>query len=974
MKALISVHGMTCGSCVDSVEKQALSLDGVETVEVSLLTEECTVKFDSCQISTHQIIERIEGCGFDAELISEDIIQTQDKAMTEGTFHVGGMTCGSCVNTVKKKLSTLAGVVNCDVSIATEECKLKFDPESCSMDLIKLSIEECGFEAKILSELSSLQKSNEKQLNLKIFGMNCGSCSSSIENEVSKLTGVRKVMVSLASEESEILYDAMEIGVRDIIDKIEELGFEAVIADSLDNSAQLKFLSKTKEIQFWKRQAMKAGFISVIMMTIYMSVPMFFPRALSYFPYTTTFIPGLFYRDVIGFLLTTYVQFSVGTFFFKAAWISLKHGSGTMDTLIGLSTTCAYTFSVFSIFKCIINRSTKLPNVIFDTATMLFTFISVGKLLENKAKAETSTALSRLISLTPSTCTIRETDGNFRNIPIELLQPNDIVEVMPGMKIPADGVVVQNETEVDESLITGESILVPKRVGSTIIGGSINGPGHFFFKATRVGEDTKLANIINAMKKAQLSKAPIQKYADRIAGLFVPLVIVLAVLTFITWFAISSLLKNPPAFFKEENGKFFACLQISISVVIVACPCALGLAAPTAIMVGTGVGANNGVLIKGGDILEYSNDLNICLFDKTGTLTTGQMTVQKFLQADHKVEDIHWKMIALCESISEHPIAKAISSFAEEQIKSPNMFDLEITDENILIGEGISAIISDKKTKKEYAVTIGNGKLLNQKIENNSTLTVSYVSINDVLVGTFEITDKPRSDAHLVINYLQNRGVRCCMVTGDTSQSALKVAQEVGISANDVFSEISPEEKREIVIKLQEGGNKRVAFVGDGINDSPALVEADLGVSISTGTDIAIEAADIVILDGSISHDSLKSLVYALDIAQKTLRRVRVNFFWAFCYNTMMIPIAMGVLVPWGITLHPMLSGAAMAMSSLSVISSSLLLNRWKRPSLELDNPHKKAFWPSWLRLSRPESRNEDIELEEGLLGIQSNS
>ncbi|CAG98126.1 Cu(2+)-transporting P-type ATPase CCC2 [Kluyveromyces lactis] len=971
-QALISVQGMTCGACVKTVQTQVGNVDGVTECEVSLLTEECHVLFDKGRTTTSEILETIDECGFDGSLISEEPLD-YDVTTTEqisGILLVSGMTCGACVKTVTGQVLKLSGVLECDVSLVTEECKVKFDPHFTSMAEIAECIDDCGFDAKVISENSSSVPSNEKRLCLKIFGMLSESDRADIESKVSELKGVISIDTSLQSEEATVIHDANEIGNRDIIDCIEEMGFQTFISNTLDNSTQLSLLSKTKEIQFWKKNCIRGGISSILIMGLYMCVPMLFPAVLTHFPFVQTPIIGLFYRDIIGIIITTYVQIYVGSYFYKAAWISLKHGSGTMDTLIGLSTVCAYIFSCYSIISSIYHKSTKMPKVIFDTAVMLLTFISLGKLLENKAKSETSTAMSKLISLTPSSCSIVLPDGSTREISVELLQPNDIVEVVPGMKIPADGVVIRNETEVDESLITGESMLVEKIVGSQVIGGSVNGPGHFYFRAIRVGEDTKLANIIATMKKAQLSKAPIQKYADKMAGIFVPFVISLSAITFITWMLVSYTMKTPPLIFNSENGKFFMCMQMSISVIIVACPCALGLAAPTAIMVGTGVGASHGVLIKGGDVLEKCSALQTFLFDKTGTLTTGRMSVENFINYNSDVSDLHWKMISLCESIGEHPVAKAIVNYADSHVNKSSIFDLDLSNEEVLIGKGISCNITDKNTSKIHTITIGNKKLFPDESLSDiasSTLTESYVSIDGSLVGKFEISDRVKEDAHFVVEYLQNLGIKCCMVTGDAHQSALKVAQQLGISANDVFSEVTPEQKRDIVIQLQNNGTERVAFVGDGINDSPALVEADLGISISSGTDIAIEAADIVILDSDNKNNSLKGLVYALDIARKTFYRVKLNFFWAVCYNTFMIPIAMGLLAPWGITLHPMLSSAAMALSSVSVVCSSLMLKRWTPPSLNIKSMEASGGL-SWLRFGRNSNRGDDIELQERLM------
>lgn len=970
-KALLLVHGMTCGACVATITNQLQATSGINEVVVSLVTEECHVEYNPSIITIESIQEIIEDCGFDANILkscSEDYSGTRSAILS-----VHGMTCGACVSTIVNQLKAVEGIEDASVSLVTEECNVDFYPAVISVDQIRETIEDCGFDAEIIQG-DSVHASREatmarKRTLLKVFGMTCGACSANIEAQLSQEPGIISVTVSLATEDASIEYDPKKIGIRDIVTHIEDCGFEATVATSLDNTTQLKLLSRVREIKFWKQTFISSGICAVGILFLYMLIPMWFSAVRTHFPYIQTPVQGLFYRDVIGFTVTTYVQLYIGSYFYKSTWKSYKHGSGTMDTLVCISTSCAYFFSIFAIAKNVWNRNDKLPNVNFETSAMLITFISAGKLLENKAKSQTSTALSKFISLTPSTCSIVEAGNASREIPVELLQVGDIVEVKPGMKIPADGIVTQGQTEVDESLITGESLAVPKEPKSFVIGGSVNGSGHFFFRATSVGDDTKLANIVQTMKQAQLTKAPIQRYADYLASKFVPFVLILSLITFVCWTVLCHFSSSPPKMFVENpNGKFYACLQISISVIVVACPCALGLAAPTAIMVGTGVGARNGVLIKGGDILERCNSLNVFLFDKTGTLTTGHMCVEKFIVfGNHTVTDEELCCIRTAETLSEHPVAKAIVNYTEKLLKDDarraNVIGSEIT-----IGKGLAC--ECELDGEKYKVIVGNKFLMPTEVPDDVTdVTVSYVSINGKVIGRFDINDSLKRDAVDVVQHLISKGYKVCMVTGDTHSSAMKIAQELGIEGGNVYSEVTPQEKRDIVMLLQQNGTNKVTFVGDGINDSPALVTSDLGVSISTGSDIAIESADVVVLDDADpKRASLIGLIYALDICQKTFQRVKLNFFWAICYNMFMLPISMGVLVPWGITLHPITAGAAMAVSSVSVIACSLLLNTWKPPQLVGLNAKKSK--ESWLNhiFKRESKVDEDIELQAGLI------
>ena len=972
--AVLLVEGMTCGACVATIESQLKRIKGVDEVTVSLITGECEVRFEKEDTDEETLKGAIIDCGFSATVLRVQDVEAGQIARQRKTavLSVQHMTCGACVATITNNLEAQEGVLEVAVSLATEECRVEFDPAVVTAAELKGIIDDSGFEAEIINDDAErpTRGSTVRKATLKVLGMTCGACVSTVESALSQEPGVVSIQVSLATEEAQLEYNPAVIGVRAIASKIEDLGFESAPVNSFNSVAQVNLLAKVREINFWKRTCVQSCCFMVLMLLLYKAGPLWIP-ARNLFFYKQTGIPGLFYRDIIGFIITCYVQFWVGWHFYPAGWKSIRHGSGSMDTVVLLSTLCSFAFSLYSIAMNVAKKSERMPNVIFDASVMLIGFISVGKLLENKAKSKTNNSLSKLMSLAPSTCTIIE-NGKAREIPVEFLQVGDTVEIKPGAKIPTDGVIIEGESEVDESLITGESLMVPRYKGFPVIAGSINGPNRFLLTATSVGDDTKLAQIIQTMKQAQLSKAPIQHYADYLASKFVPSVLVLAMITFVTWTILSRVLSNPPSIFDSPNGKFFICLEMTISVIVVACPCALGLAAPTAIMVGTGLGAKHGVLIKGGDILEKCSSLETFLFDKTGTLTTGHMTVEQFVPMG--VRDNLTTEELLCinasEAVSEHPVGKAIVEFTDSLIEDCDRTAV-VTKSKTILGGGL--ICDCELDGKAYHVVIGNRNVMqDMSLSADASSTLAYVKINGELVGRFEISDFIKKDAAEVVQYLTEKGHRVCMVTGDNHKSAMKVALELGIEANNVYSELTPADKNQLVQDLQDGGRKNVAFIGDGINDSPALVTSDLGVSISTGTDIAMEAADVIILNRSENnHVSLRELIYALDIAQKTFRRVKINFFWAICYNLFMLPIAMGVLVPWEITMDPIVAVACMAASSVSVVGNSLLLNLWKPPKLDVSpKSQKPSAWSRISALFRREKsvRPDDIELQTGLI------
>lgn len=996
--ATFAIEGMTCGACVAAITNGVEQLDGVSKANVSLVTERGAVEFDAAKITPDQILERIDDCGFDAKLLSTKQPQTSAKpAATEttnctATFSIEGMTCGACSAAITNGVEGMTGVTKAAVSLITERAVVDYDSSVVTPEQILERIDECGFDAQLLStqpvvihELgpgprADVEPKSLTEIRLKIFGMTCSSCTGSVESALLAVPGVKEAVVALALEEATVTYNPSITGPRIMVDAVEDAGFDAILSSSADNTLQLESLSRVKSISKCKKDFFISLSFALPVIIISKLVPGVFPFLACL---KTRIFPGLYVDDVINFLLTLPIQFGVGAHFYTSSYRALKHRAPTMDVLVCLSTSSAFFFSVLSVFYSIIIANPNHPSTLWDTSAMLITFISAGKYLENKAKGQTSAALSRLISLNPGSATIYANPDKYeqnlisptfdsvaleqRTVSSDLLQVGDIVVVLPGEKVPADGFILSGESYVDESLITGESMPVVKRPGDAVICGSINGLGRIDIKVTGAGNDTKLANIVQLVQDAQTSKTEVQRYADYIAGLFVPTVIFLGFTTFFVWMILSHLLHHPPAVFTGEQGKFMVCLHLCISVIVVACPCALGLATPTAVMVGTGVGASHGILIKGGAVLEMASRITTVLFDKTGTLTTGKMTVSEFDRLSTVGNLVvkansWWTLIATLEQSSEHPIAKGIVARArlecgmEEESSLPgvtnSVFDAETTDFKVIVGEGVLATITLPSENTSYRVVTGNSKLFDARgidiprgVKEKALVagqTTVFVAINETYAGYICLSDTIRPNAAATVDALKRMGYSVGMVSGDQPSVAARVAKQLGISPSRVWGGVSPEGKLDIIeqlqstdpeqdgsgINLSRGPVEVVAFVGDGINDSPALARASLGISLAGATDAAMEAADIVL----IKEDALIDVAAALHLSRATFKRIKLNLGWAVIYNMFMIPFAMGVFLPLGIMLHPVFAGAAMAFSSVSVVVSSLLLQTWKCP------------------------------------------
>ena len=998
----LAVEGMTCGACTSAVEGGFKNVAGAKSISVSLLSERAVIEHDPSILSQDAIAEIIEDRGFGATVLDtkestpegrtrkrRQRVINNEARLAITTVAIEGMTCGACTSAVEGGFKDVEGVTQFNISLLAERAVVVHDPTKLSAEKVVEIIEDRGFDAKILSShAEGFQQSRTSIITqLKIYGLPDSSSATALEDSIRSLPGVISSVINLSTSRATINHNPTLTGLRGLVEIIEATGYNALVADSDDNNAQLESLAKTREIQEWRRAFRFSLSFAIPVFLISMIIPMFLPWL--DFGSILLIIPGLYLGDVLCLILTIPVQFGIGKRFYISAYKSLRHGSPTMDVLVVLGTSAAFFFSIAAMLVSIFSTSHTRPSTVFDTSTMLITFISLGRYLENRAKGQTSKALSRLMSLAPSMATIYtdaiaaekaaegwDNRGNLtsdskenghldnaaeeRIIPTELIEVGDIVLLRPGDKIPADGTVTRGESYVDESMVTGEAMPILKNKGSLLMAGTVNGAGRVDFRVTRAGRDTQLSQIVKLVQEAQTSRAPIQRMADIVAGYFVPTIIALGLSTFVAWMVLSHSLSHPPRIFvqPESGGKIMVCVKLCISVIVFACPCALGLSTPTAVMVGTGVGAEHGILVKGGAALETATKITHVVLDKTGTLTMGKMSVAEaqvgsLWAANECRTRLWWTLIGLAEMGSEHPIGKAIVTAAKETLNvgSDGMIDGSIGRFEAKIGQGISASIEPASSaeRQRYRVLIGNASYLRSNGVNippsadadtsmtspssssktpSSGTTQIFTAIDSTYTGHLSLSDTLKPSAHATILALHRLNIRTSLVTGDQLPTAVTIASAVGIPRTNIHAGVSPSQKQSIIRSLQSAG-ETVAMVGDGINDSPALATADIGIALSSGTDVAMEAADIVLM----RPDDLLNIPASLALARTIFNRIRLNLLWACLYNVIGLPFAMGVFLPFGgIMLHPMAAGAAMAASSVSVVGSSLLLKFWTRP------------------------------------------
>ncbi|KAK3575333.1 hypothetical protein QTP86_025519 [Hemibagrus guttatus] len=1082
-KVVMIIKGMTCNSCVQSIEEVMLQRSGVHAITVYLKEQRGIITFDPKVTHPAELRDAIEDMGFEASVEQDSALndvshcrpssqkstsshlkitapsrptpqipsstrnEIPEEEKTQKCFvRVSGMTCASCVANIERKLHKHTGIKSVLVALMAGKAEIRYDPDYVdSAQIVKL-IAALGFGASLMDEGAV----SNGLLDLSVTGMTCASCVHNIETKLQRTNGILEATVALATNKARVKFDPDVIGARDIVRAIEGLGFGVSLIksdalrknDGLDHQKEirLQYLGLKLELKdcvklltslcacSWRQSFLFNLLfgIPVMGLMIYMMVmEKQHEEHGGSMPEMQNLLPGLSLLNLIFFLLCTPVQIFGGRYFYVQAYRSLRHGVANMDVLIVLATTIAYVYSCVVLVVAMSEAAMQSPVTFFDTPPMLFVFIALGRWLEHIAKSKTSKALAKLMSLQATDATI-VTLGHDNSIiseeqiSMELVQRGDVVKVAPGGKFPVDGKVIEGNSMADESLITGEPMPVRKKPGSCVIAGSINAHGALLVEATHVGADTTLSQIVRLVEEAQTSKAPIQQFADKLSGYFVPFIVFVSVATLAAWLIIGTFdFAIVEKYFPDYDKKIsridvvvrFA-FQASITVLSIACPCSLGLATPTAVMVGTGVGAQNGILIKGGEPLEMAHKARIffiistliniskCLylihhlniikavmFDKTGTITNGVPRVTRVLVLWDRARLHLRKVLAIvgtAEASSEHPLGMAVAKHCKEELgtetlgfchdfqavpgcgiscRVSNIEELLQTSTEIdgtpththtnthnptcLTLQGAtmdeSSLVTDGDVgsgSSSYSVLIGNRQWMqrnglqvtadvDEAMSSHETKgqTAILVAIDGVLCAMLAIADTVKEESALAVHTLSRMGIDVMMITGDNRRTAKAIATQVGI--RKVFAEVLPSHKVAKVQELQEKGLK-VAMVGDGVNDSPALARADLGIAIGTGTDVAIEAADIVLI-----RNDLLDVVASIELSKKTVRRIRTNFVFALIYNLLGIPIAAGVFMPVGLVLQPWMGSAAMAASSVSVLLSSLLLRCYKKTSVD---------------------------------------
>lgn len=817
--------------------------------------------------------------------------------MDNEVLDIRGMTCAACAQRIEKTVRKLPGITQANVNLTTEKLFLTYDSAALPLDSVKKAVEKIGYE---------VAEKPDSSVTIPIAGMTCAACVQRVEKSLKKLEGVTNASVNLATEKATISYNPQKLRVSTIRETIVKAGYTPLEIEKSDYADEDK-ARKQKEITVLKTKLVLAAIFSIPLLYIAMAPMITFIRL----PFPSALAPMQFpLVFALTQLLLVIPVIAVGYRFYTIGFKALWQRSPNMDSLIAIGTTAAVLYSAYNTIQIAKGHFVAVDHLYYESAGVIITLILLGKTLEAISKGRTSEAIKNLMGLAPKSAIIFQ-DGIEKEIPIEEVLAGDIIIVKPGAKIPVDGTVLEGHTAIDESMLTGESMPVDKKAGDAVYAASLNTTGSIRFRAEKIGSDTALAQIIKLVEDAQGTKAPIAQMADIVSGYFVPVVCIIALLAGGAWYL-------------GTRDIAFA-LTIFISVLVIACPCALGLATPTAIMVGTGKGAENGILIKSGQALETAHSINTIIFDKTGTITEGKPTVTDIIAAQGVAQDKLLQMAASAEQSSEHPLGQAIVNGAKE--KGLTLYSAEQFES--LTGRGIEAAINgqlvlagNRKLMEERNIPLSDFEVVSDRLAQEGK-TPMYIALDGSLAGIVAVADVVKQSSRNAIEQLHKMGIQVAMITGDNQKTAAAIAKQVGIDR--VLAEVLPQDKAGEVKKLQSEGLK-VAMVGDGINDAPALAQADIGIAIGSGTDVAMESADIVLM-----RSDLMDVPTAILLSKRTIRNIKQNLFWAFGYNVIGIPIAAGLLYLFGgPLLNPMFAAAAMSLSSVSVLTNALRLKRFK--------------------------------------------
>ncbi|KKU55590.1 MAG: Heavy metal translocating P-type ATPase [Candidatus Moranbacteria bacterium GW2011_GWE1_49_15] len=933
-KIILDIKGMHCSSCEIIAKEELSELAGVSEIAIDSKTGKGELVLDEDRNSLEDVLSAIKKAGYESSVTQERSLVRQEEDEAQSTDKPLKFTLEAKIEAEGKVMEGADGkpyfegklknhkTASFDLEGKNSSSKkfvdhfLKSANFSSLLDIFSAEhkgengdskIEENTVKLENRKPVSAGEKDANRRISLSLFGMHCSSCANIIERSVKKVSGVKSANVNFAAEKASVVFDENTASINDLVNAISKAGYKAEEIDAKDTEYEKK-----------KREKEISSYFNKFVFGLILSLPMLYFMFFDFFKVFPGKAALTSYIGVFSLLLTIPVQFIIGAGFYKGMWSSLKMKTFNMDSLIAIGTSTAFFYSLVNYVSYVISNKSligvggeKIPELYFETAALLITFVVLGKWLEIRTKGKTSDAIKKLMGLQAKTARVIRS-GSTVDIPVDEVVHGDIVIVRPGEKVPVDGKITKGSSAVDESMITGESMPVEKQVGGNVIGGTVNKTGSFEFEATRIGSETALAQIIRLIEEAQGSKAPIQNFADRISAYFVPAVIIFAILTFVVWF-----------FFLGATLSF--ALMAFTAVIVIACPCALGLATPTSLMVGTGKGAEHGVLVKGGEALEAACNINTVIFDKTGTLTHGKPEVTDVISLNSMDEDEILAVAASLEKLSEHPLAEAICNYAEEE----NIDLEEVQNFNSITGRGVQGDVNGTTyyvgTRKLMMETLGlDVKKIERKMARleEQGKTAMILATKDGIAGIIAVADTVKETSREAVEKLKKMGIEVWMITGDNARTAKAIAAQVGIT--NVLAEVLPEDKSNEVKKIQDAG-KKVAMVGDGVNDAPALAQANVGIAMGSGTDVAMEAGDIVIM-----KNDLNDVVTALELSKETMGKIKQNMFFALFYNVMGIPIAARLFFGLGLVLKPELAGLAMALSSISVVGNSLLLRFFK--------------------------------------------